>query len=159
MHNEKTPGHQAPEAVVFTQPAEAATVISISPFEEDHAFLREHFDEAHWRIYGVRKGADGVSLARRKRASVVICEEHMADSSWREVLGWLSEQAETPPLIVTSRLADDILWAEVLNRGGYDVLMKPLDRMEALRVVQLAWRQWRSQREQRHGATVAPASV
>ena len=43
-------------------------------------------------------------------------------------------------MIVTSRLADERLWAEALNLGAYDVLAKPFDRTEAMRVVAAAWR-------------------
>jgi hypothetical protein len=42
--------------------------------------------------------------------------------------------------VVTSRTADDYLWAEVLNVGGYDVLAQPLERDEVERVVASARR-------------------
>ena len=45
-------------------------------------------------------------------------------------------------LIVTSRLADDRLWAEALNLGAYDVLAKPFERMELVRSVSSAWLHW-----------------
>jgi hypothetical protein len=48
---------------------------------------------------------------------------------------------------VTSRLADERLWSEVLNLGGYDVLPQPLDRNEALRTIGLAWDRWARQEE------------
>jgi hypothetical protein len=54
----------------------------------------------------------------------------------------LQGQARPPNLIVSSRLADDRLWAEVLNLGGYDVLARPFNRVEVIRVVQAAWRAW-----------------
>jgi len=42
----------------------------------------------------------------------------------------------TPPLlIVTSRHADEYLWAEALNLGAYDVVAKPFDSHELSRVV------------------------
>ena len=44
-----------------------------------------------------------------------------------------------PQLIVADRLADDALWAEVLNLGGYDLLMTPFEPEEVLRVVSMAW--------------------
>ena len=47
---------------------------------------------------------------------------------------------EPPQLIVTSRTADDHLWAEVLNIGGFDVLAQPLERDEVERVVSSARR-------------------
>ena len=49
----------------------------------------------------------------------------------------------TPPLlIVTSRLADEYLWAEALNLGAYDVVAKPFDSHELIRVVSFAWLHW-----------------
>ena len=49
---------------------------------------------------------------------------------------------DTPPaLIVTSRLADERLWAEVLNLGAFDLLSKPFDFDEATRIIPVAIRQ------------------
>jgi FixJ family two-component response regulator len=47
-----------------------------------------------------------------------------------------------PSFIVTSRLADDRLWAEALNLGAYDVLAKPFERLELVRSVSSAWLHW-----------------
>jgi hypothetical protein len=46
-----------------------------------------------------------------------------------------------------SNQADESLWAEVLNLGGYDVLPKPLVRDEVKRVVTLAWQNWKNERD------------
>ena len=60
---------------------------------------------------------------------------------------------------MTSRLADEHLWAEALNLGAYDLLAKPFDRMEAMRVLDAAWRAFGSnrrmlaRRERYHSAT------
>jgi hypothetical protein len=45
-------------------------------------------------------------------------------------------------LIVTAKLADDRLWAEVLNLGGFDVLAQPFYRGEVTRAVGHACRSW-----------------
>jgi hypothetical protein len=39
---------------------------------------------------------------------------------------------------VTFRTADERLWAEVLNLGGYGVLAQPFDANEVKRVAKLA---------------------
>jgi hypothetical protein len=41
------------------------------------------------------------------------------------------------------------LWAEVLNLGGYDLLMKPFEEAEVYRVVGLAWLFWKDHVERR----------
>ena len=53
-----------------------------------------------------------------------------------------------PPLfIVTSRLADERLWAEALNLGAWDVLAKPFEADEVIRIVSIAGQHW----QDRHG--------
>jgi len=47
--------------------------------------------------------------------------------------------SDPPLLIVASRLADEYLWAEALNLGAYDVLAKPFDADEVVRVLRSAW--------------------
>ena len=44
---------------------------------------------------------------------------------------------------VASDRADERLWAEVLNYGAYDVLAKPFQPAEVLRIVSAAWRGWK----------------
>jgi len=48
-----------------------------------------------------------------------------------------SHVTRPPLLIVTSRLADERLWAEVLNLGAHDVLAKPFNAEEVVRVLDL----------------------
>ena len=48
---------------------------------------------------------------------------------------------------MTSLLADEHLWAEALNIGAYDVLAKPFDRQEVIRIFSLAWLHWNDQHE------------
>jgi DNA-binding response OmpR family regulator len=62
--------------------------------------------------------------------------------SWKDVLEQVTILPDPPSLIVTSRLADERLWAEALNLGAYDVLAKPFDSAEAMRVIGAAWRAW-----------------
>ena len=65
---------------------------------------------------------------------VVICDRSLPDGDWKDLVG------KTPRLIVTSHAADEALWAEVLNLGGYDVLAQPFDEQEVRRVVAMAGR-------------------
>jgi hypothetical protein len=55
------------------------------------------------------------------------------------------------PLVVASHCADEFLWAEVLNLGGYDVLAQPFEDGDVLRVLASALRERRRLRPQRRG--------
>jgi DNA-binding response OmpR family regulator len=73
-------------------------------------------------------------LLHRGRISIVICESNLPDGTWRDMMNCVGTSSEKPILIVTSRCADEYLWAEVLNLGGFDVVAKPFN-MEELRHV------------------------
>lgn len=97
----------------------------------------------------------------QERGGVVLCENQLPDGrSWRDVLAQLQELPHPPPLIVADRLADEALWAEVLDLGAYDLLVKPFDPTEVVRVVELALLWWESRIEQpRQCSRKSPAST
>jgi hypothetical protein len=70
----------------------------------------------------------------------VICEECLPDGDWKNVLTELDKAPVRVTLIVSSRLADERLWAEVLNLGAFDLLRgDPFEPEEVLRVTESAW--------------------
>lgn len=97
---------------------------------------------------------DALSAIRRFRPWVVVCDQNLADGDWRDLLRHLENEPRTPPLIVSSPLADERLWAEVLNLGGYDLLASPFAATEVRRVVQMA-----AHRGNTSGADQCPPAV
>jgi len=81
-------------------------------------------------------------LLHDQSVPVVLCERDHADGNWEDLLKAIVRLPAPPNLIVFSRLADESLWAEVLNLGGYDVLIKPFEPEEVLRVTFAAWSRW-----------------
>jgi FixJ family two-component response regulator len=88
---------------------------------------------------------------------VVICERSLPDGDWETMLADTIQLAYRPRLIVTSRAADNRFWADVLHRGGYDLLAEPLRGAEVLWVVQSAWETWRQEQQKGHAATAVLA--
>ena len=123
-------------------------VLSISPAAEDHCalenILRHVQSVIHpnrtFTVHTCATFAAGLRAISQRECKVVVCEQDLQPGSWREVLEQAFILPDPPPLIVTSRLADERLWAEALNLGAFDVLAKPFDRMETMRVVDAAWR-------------------
>ena len=144
-------------------PVRRVTVLAISPFARDHVFLRNTFSHSKWRLRSVGSLREAREYLRHDSRYVVICEKDLPDCTWKDILEELAVLEEPPPLIVTSRLADERLWAEVLNLGGYDVLAKPFDPLEVVRVVSLAWRHlwnnWERARQNWRGLKIAAAGA
>lgn len=141
-------------------PALSVSVLSVSPIEDDHASLRDIFHEPAWEAYTACRWelhtidtlAAAQNILRRERVPIVICESDLSPGSWRDMLAHIGQTRCPPLLIVTSRIADDRLWAEALNLGAYDVLAKPFDKDEVVRIISLAWLHWKE-----HGSWTAAA--
>jgi hypothetical protein len=72
------------------------------------------------------------------RFSIAICERDLPDGTWRDILDSVRMAPRQSLLIVASKLADDYLWAEVLNLGGFDVLARPFCDREVQHVLETA---------------------
>ncbi len=146
----------APKAA---QLARRATVLGISPLAADHAFLEDLFRNTDLELRAVSTRCEALPWLRDESVAAVICERELPDGSWKDILKELARLDHPPQLVVSSRLADEYLWAEVLNLGGYDVLVKPFDPAEVIRVIGFAWRQRLSARRvEQRGAQVREAN-
>jgi DNA-binding response OmpR family regulator len=127
-----------------------ATVVLVGFIEQDQDFLRKLFDCAEcplaancrWTIQPRASVAATLMALRRDPVQVVLCDRDFVPEAWKELLAQFACLSEPPCLIVTSRLADERLWAEALNLGAYDVLARPFDRTEVVRSVSLARLHW-----------------
>jgi DNA-binding response OmpR family regulator len=127
-----------PEAVV--------SALAVSAHRENLAFLGEVFRDANWNLIEAHSIAEAVRAVDQRRVVLVITERDLPDGGWRRLMEALKSKLASPaPLIVTARLADEYLWAEVLNEGGYDVLAQPLDPEEVVRVISAATRRVQNQ--------------
>jgi DNA-binding response OmpR family regulator len=109
--------------------------------------------ESEWIIRATATVHDGLVELRDGRFSVVLSERDLLPGTWKDILAELQPMLDPPMLIVTSRLADEHLWAEALNLGAYDVLAKPFDQKEVIHVLSSASLRRRSRNEIRTRTT------
>ena len=114
-------------------------ILSVSAAAEDHIAVRQSLSGIPCRLQTAESCHRAFHILSYSRISIVVCERDQPDGSWRDVLERLESSPERPFLIVTSRLADEWLWAEVLNLGGYDVLAKPFNTDETRHVLETAY--------------------
>jgi len=141
--------------MVEDQDRSPADVLALCPRAADRIRLREIFCKSDVNLHESETWREGTEALERCQPQIVICEATLPDADWREVLCRTSSLSDAPRMIVVSSQADESLWAEVLNLGGYDVLPTPLVEDEVVRVVQLAWQNWRNERERETRQAVA----
>jgi DNA-binding response OmpR family regulator len=118
------------------------TILFVGIPEGDGLALGVILLDSNWKSHGAANCQEALEFLGQRHVPVVLAEADLPDGSWRELLNGMARLSAPPSLIVSSRLADNRLWAEVLNLGGYDVLVTPFETEEVLRVTYAARRHW-----------------
>jgi len=149
------------------RPMGVVTLLSVGLIEEDHASLADilKYSECdqraagRWKLNACSNLPAALAALRKDRVPVVVCETDLQPGTWKEVLEELRTLPDPPFLIVTSKFADERLWAEALNLGAWDVLAQPFDNMEVTRIVNMAWQRWENRLSVSGGAMHAEISM
>ncbi len=106
------------------------TILFVGIAEHDCLSLDKILLDSNWQSHGVGNSQQALEFLDQHHVSVVLSERDLPDGSWRELLNAMASLSAPPNLIISSRLADHRLWAEVLNLGGYDLLVTPFEAEE-----------------------------
>ncbi|MCS7025236.1 MAG: hypothetical protein NZV14_10570 [Bryobacteraceae bacterium] len=115
-----------------TTPTARTAVLVVTTDPEDLEELRAILPSSDWNLYSAFSVAEAREMLRHHSYPIIITEAGATGLMWKTMLGYVSSrlQPPSPKLIVASASADDQLWAEVLNQGGFNVLAKPYDARE-----------------------------
>lgn len=115
-----------------------SSLLAVTRDGEDHRTLEDILAPCDWDITWTDTCAGAMAAFHRTPARLLLCEAELPDGDWRRVWSALAGVRTPPLLIVAAKGRDDALWAEVLNVGGYDVLLKPFRLEEVVRTVHAA---------------------
>jgi FixJ family two-component response regulator len=101
----------------------------LSSLEPSHIYLANSFAEVR-------------AVANQFAAPVILIDRDWPGTDWRLAVECLAASPNHACVILVSRAVDVYLWQELIRRGGYDVLAKPLQANHAARVVKLALSYW-----------------
>lgn len=147
--------HAAP-ANGSTRGGEAVAILAIGNDEADGEVLRGMLPDPNWAVLKSHGCAEAFRRLSHRAVQLVVCDCDLPDGSWRNVLDYCHGLRRPPLVIVASRNADEVLWAEVLDMGGQDVLAKPFHRDEVLCALRLAWLSWVNPPESGQPLSLAP---
>lgn len=121
-------------------------VLAIFPSKNDQVAFEHILSHTRWIHFVASSLKEAQKILACEAIAVVVCDRLLPDGTWKDLKAWLEFHGLEPRLIVVSDDVNDQLWAEVYNMGGYDMLIKPLDRLETLRLIILAWLDWKRSR-------------
>lgn len=126
--------------------------------EEDRRLLTGLGSRNQWKMSFAETVAEARSLSENLRSPALLCDRDATGIDWRDAVETLSASSHRPCVLLLSTVVDDYLWNEVIRRGGYDVLAKPLREGDVLRSVKLAWSYWNSKKRTSARGTNATSS-
>ena len=69
---------------------------------------------------------------------VVVTDTALPDGDWRTVLEIVAQGCENTEVVVALRLGDPKLWLDILEQGGFDVVVEPYQLVDVRRIVEAA---------------------
>jgi DNA-binding response OmpR family regulator len=108
--------------------------------EEDRQTIARAANRFGCDLIRARTLREALRLMEDRVVSVIVCSRDLPDGDWRKLLDLSATWSSPPKVIVVCRLADNRLWSEVLNLGGFDLLAAPLEEREVSYVLDSACR-------------------
>jgi DNA-binding NtrC family response regulator len=92
-------------------------------------------EESHTRCTLARSYREAVTALGRDSFALVLCDERLPDGCWKDVLGRIAVLTEAPRLVMMASEPSEALYGEALNLGAWELLVRPIRRDEALRII------------------------
>jgi FixJ family two-component response regulator len=131
------------------------SVVALVVSEEDRSILRAISLQEPVDIHFVESCPEVLVVAKQLIVPVILLDRDWPETEWRIAVEKLAALPQGACVILMSGVADDYLWQELIRRGGYDVLAKPLRTDDAARALKLALSHWRATAVQPGGVRVA----
>jgi len=122
-----------------SESGERIPVLAIAREDLDRNSLSAFSVRGQWDLVLTESCEEALEALKKMRAAVILCDRDLPGVDWRNTLEKLSASRPDCPIVLTSSVNDEYLWDEVIHKGGYDVLSKPLQEGLTVRAVNLAW--------------------
>lgn len=119
-------------------------VVALVVNQQDRHVLASAFGQNPLDVRFAESCEEACSVANQLTAPVILLDRDWPDTEWRTAVERLTASPHHACVILMSGVSDDYLWQELIRRGGYDVLSKPLQADKVARVVKLALSYWSS---------------
>jgi response regulator RpfG family c-di-GMP phosphodiesterase len=117
-------------------------LVALVASEQDRRLLAQASDLVQLEVHFVESCEKACALAVKLTAPVILLDRDWPETDWRIMVQNLAASPHQACVVLMSGVADDYLWQELVRRGGYDIVIKPLRPEDVTRVVKLALSYW-----------------
>src|SRR5581483_8580973 len=122
---------------------EEIQVVTAGLLSAEMQSLRKLLEPHQWNIHEAADCVDALRILEGRQVAVLMVRDDVPGGGSKQLRDQLCHRTDAPNLIVCSKLADERLWAEVLNLGCYDLLSLPFEASEVVRIAHLGWLSWK----------------
>ena len=127
--------------------ASRVPIVALIVGEQDRGVLASVSKQEPFDVHFAESCEEAFTLANQWNAAVIFFDRDWPGTDWRAAVESLAASSHHACVILMSGVADDYLWQELIRRGGYDVLPKPLRNDTVSRVIKLALSYLHSERK------------
>ena len=111
------------------------TALVVMP-QERRSRLLDHLSGIDAKVLTASSCGEAIELLREAPSvRVVLTDLALPDGSWFDVLNCVGDLNGSAAVVVCARVADERLWTQVLEAGGFDVLVEPYQEREVRRIL------------------------
>ena len=111
------------------------TALLVMP-QERRSRLLTHLTDLDATILTAASCGEAARLLRDEPGvRLVLTDLSLPDGSWFDVLSRVGDARHDAKVVVCAHLADERLWTQVLEAGGFDVLVEPYQDREVHRIL------------------------
>ena len=115
-------------------------ILALSIFLQDRLLLERLGKQYNWELRFTNSPTEAFNWVSQSQFEIILCDRNQPGYPWREVMDRLAKSSPRSCILLISPINDDYLWSDVLQWGGYDVLMRPLRAEVVLHLVNAAKR-------------------
>jgi PleD family two-component response regulator len=119
-------------------------LLAISNDRGSRERLRELAKYYGWDLFLCSNCERAESIFRIESVPIVLCDCDTLNINWRDAFRIIRRSDPSRCVILCSKADDDYLWHEVVRRGGYDIIGRPLREEQVVRTVKFAWAFWKT---------------
>jgi DNA-binding response OmpR family regulator len=120
-------------------------VLAVVTSPQDREAVSDCARAIGWELKLLETVDQAVSCAGSEFVALVILDRDLSEHSWRRSVQRLANARSTPCVLLASSVVDPYLFQELVKRGGFDVIPKPIQSKELARLGRLAFAHWKSQ--------------
>ena len=102
-------------------------VLLVSSNAAELAALGRMLDEDIFRWVKAESYRRAVTLLCWESFDVIVCDEYVADGSWKDIVGQIADKPQSPAVIVLTTGIEGRDRELALESGAYELLAKPVD--------------------------------